>query len=83
MKKPIEGKKKLKKIMDYTACFAFLMFLQGVGAPTVFATSEIDAKFTSIKWISVSCPFYKEILQRPCNFMQESCIIIIRKGGWI
>lgn len=53
MKKPIEGKKKLKKIMDYTACFAFLMFLQGVGAPAVFATSEIDAKFT-ILWNLVS-----------------------------
>lgn len=53
MKKPIEVKKKLKKIMDYTACFAFLMFLQGVGAPAVFATSEINAKFT-ILWNLIS-----------------------------
>ena len=37
MKKPIEVKKKLKKVTEYTACFAFLMFLQGVGAPMVFA----------------------------------------------
>ena len=36
MKKPIEVKKKLKKVTEYTACFAFLMFLQGVGAPMVF-----------------------------------------------
>ena len=37
MKKPIEVKKKLKKVTEYTACFAFLMFLQGVGAPMVFS----------------------------------------------
>lgn len=47
MKKPIEVKKKLKKVTEYTACFAFLMFLQGVGAPMVFAdaTAAINAKF--------------------------------------
>ena len=53
MKKPIEVKKKLKKVTEYTACFAFLMFLQGVGAPAVFATSEINAKFT-ILWNLIS-----------------------------
>lgn len=51
MKKPIEVKKKLKKVTEYTACFAFLMFLQGVGAPMVFAdaTTAINAKF-EILW---------------------------------
>lgn len=39
MKKPIEVKKKLKKVTEYTACFAFLMFLQGVGVMAVSAVS--------------------------------------------
>ena len=55
MKKPIEVKKKLKKVTEYTACFAFLMFLQGVGAPMVFAdaTAAINAKF-EILWNLIS-----------------------------
>ena len=55
MKKPIEVKKKLKKVTEYTACFAFLMFLQGVGAPMVFAdaTTAINAKF-EILWNLIS-----------------------------
>ena len=52
MKKPIEVKKKLKKVTEYTACFAFLMFLQGVGAPMVFAdaTAAIKAKVVILLW---------------------------------
>ena len=48
-------KKKLKKVTEYTACFAFLMFLQGVGAPMVFAdaTAAINAKF-EILWNLIS-----------------------------
>ena len=37
MKKPIEVKKKLKKVTEYTACFVvFVCSCREVGAPMVF-----------------------------------------------
>lgn len=49
------SKKETEKVTEYTACFAFLMFLQGVGAPMVFAdaTTAINAKF-EILWNLIS-----------------------------
>ena len=70
MKKPIEVKKKLKKVTEYTACFAFLMFLQGVGAPMVFAdaTAAINAKF-EILWNLISADFGSIVQYVLCIWM--------------
>ena len=79
MKKPIEVKKKLKKVTEYTACFAFLMFLQGVGAPMVFAdaTAAINAKF-EILWNLWVVLFYYGThlnLELPCRHRKAEVLL--------
>ena len=87
MKKPIEVKKKLKKVTEYTACFAFLMFLQGVGAPMVFAdaTAAINAKF-EILWNLISAVVQSVggviLLWHAFEFGRRRCYYKIFKRGW-
>ena len=53
MKKPIEVKKKLKKVTEYTACFAFLMLPHCMESRARSATAAINAKF-EILWNLIS-----------------------------
>ena len=79
MKKPIEVKKKLKKVTEYTACFAFLMFLQGVGAPMVFAdaTAAINAKFEILWNLRVVLFYYGTHLnlELPCRHRKAEVLL--------